>query len=38
LVASNSADNITRSPSEKSCSLRSQTVGVDLVRSELTFE
>jgi hypothetical protein len=27
-----------RSPSEKSCSLRSQTVGVDLVRSELTFE
>ena len=27
-----------RSPSEKSCSLRSETVGADLVRSEFTFE
>jgi hypothetical protein len=27
-----------RSPSEKSCSLRRQTVGADLARSELTFE
>lgn len=28
----------TRSPSEKSCSPQSETVGADLVRSELTFE
>jgi len=27
-----------RSPSEKSCSLRRQTVGADLARSELTIE
>jgi hypothetical protein len=29
---------VARSPSEKSCSLRRQTVGADLARSELTFE
>jgi len=28
----------SRSPSEKSCSRQSETVGADLVRSELTFE